>query len=167
MKIPPGLGKRQPMILVARLIRLTFDIVINLPAAHGADITPGRILGDLCAAARTRLGRRFRHPAHIRLGFLVLGCGIRPEVRVKFFLILLLLHAVEKRLRQKGILVLIQFRSAPDNDPNRTRRSGYARPRPAGQSDWTRGNSRYASLRSSLWRGNGSSTTNTHPRAWG
>lgn len=128
MKIPPGLGERQPMILVARLIRLTFDIVINLPSAHRADITPRRILGDLCAAARTRLGRRFRQPAHIRLGFFVLGCGVRPKVRVEFFFVLPLLHAVEKRLRQKGILVLIQFRSAPDNDPNRTRRSGCARP---------------------------------------
>lgn len=128
MKVPPCLGERQPMILVARLIRLAFDIVINLPAAHGADIAPRRILGDLCAAARTRLGRRFRQPAHIRLGFLVLGCGVRTKVRVEFFLVLLLLHAAEKRLRQKGILVLIQFRSAPDNDPNRTHRSGYARP---------------------------------------
>ena len=127
MKVPPCLGERQPMILVARLIRLAFDIVINLPAAHGADIPPRRILGDLCAAARTRLGRRFRHP--VKAVRLVLpGYGIRPEVRVKFFLILLLLHAAEKRLRQKRILVLIQFRSAPDNDPNRTRRSGYARP---------------------------------------
>ena len=128
MKVPPCLGERQPMILVARLIRLAFDIVINLPAAHGADIPPRRILGNFCAAARTRLGRCFRQPAHIRLGFLVLGYGIRPKVRVEHLLVLLLLHAVEKHLRQKGILVLIQFRSAPDNDPNRTRRSGYARP---------------------------------------
>ena len=127
MKVPLCLGERQPMILVARLIWLAFDIVINLPAAHGADIPPRRILGDLCAAARTRLGRCFRHP--VKAVRLVLpGYDIRPEVRGKFFLVLPLLHAAEKRLRQKGILVLIQFRSAPDNDPNRTRRSGYARP---------------------------------------
>ena len=100
MKVPLRLGERQPMILVARLIRLAFDIVINLPAAHGADIPHEGFSGISCAAARTRLGRCFRQPVKaVRLVLPDTASG--RKYGSSSSLVLLLLHAAEKRLRQK------------------------------------------------------------------